>query len=104
MVIGEDCFVRAREFIPERWTTSTELVLNANASAPFGTGASSCVGRVLATDVIKCTAARLVRKYSFSLAPGESASGVTSDVRDTFMPRPSDFYISFKVRSNGCTV
>lgn len=26
--IGEDYFVRAREFIPERWTSSPELVLN----------------------------------------------------------------------------
>ena len=96
--IGEDCFVRAREFIPERWTSSPELVLNASASAPFGTGAASCVGRVLATDIIKLTAARLVRKYTFSLAPGDKGRGVGSEVRDTFMPRPGDLSLCFKLR------
>ncbi|KUI68202.1 Tryprostatin B 6-hydroxylase [Cytospora mali] len=94
----EDCFIRARKFIPERWTSSPELVLNAGASTPFGTGASSCVGRVLANDVVKCTAARLVRKYNFSLAPGEDARGVSSEVRDTFLPRPGDLNLCFKLR------
>ncbi|CAJ2507920.1 Uu.00g091060.m01.CDS01 [Anthostomella pinea] len=94
----EDCFVRAREFIPERWTSSPELVLNAGASAPFGTGGGSCVGRILATNIIKCTAARLVRKYSFTLAPGDHGHGVGSEVRDTFMPRPGDLSMCFRLR------
>lgn len=73
-------------------------MLNESASAPFGTGAASCVGRVLATDIIKCTVARLVRKYTFSLAPGDDARGVGSEVRDTFMPRPGDLSLCFKLR------
>lgn len=95
----EDCFVRAREFIPERWTTSPELVRNAAASAPFGTGASSCIGRVLATDVIKYTAARLVKKYTFCLAPENHArKGVAAGVRDFFLPRPGDLSLCFRRR------
>ena len=95
---GEEYFVRAREFIPERWTSSPELVLNAGASAPFGTGTTNCLGRVLATNVIKCTAARLIRKYTFTLAPGDDARGVGSEVRDTLMPRPGNLSLCFKLR------
>lgn len=95
----EDCFVRARDFVPERWTSSPELVRNAAASAPFGTGASSCVGRVLATDVIKYTAARLVRKYTFSLAPDHHVSrGLRSEARDFFLPRPGELNLCFQRR------
>lgn len=35
---GEDCFERPNEFIPERWSTRPEMVRNASAFAPFGTG------------------------------------------------------------------
>ena len=31
-------FVRPNEFIPERWTTQPELVLNAGAYMPFNVG------------------------------------------------------------------
>lgn len=75
-------------------------MLNAGASAPWGTGASSCVGRVLATDTIKLTAARLVRKYDFALAPGEDARGVGRDVRDTFITRPGGLRLRFRRRED----
>lgn len=35
---GEDCLKQADKFIPERWTTRPELVLDQSASSPFGTG------------------------------------------------------------------
>lgn len=94
----EDCFLHPRKFIPERWTSMPDLVLNASAWTPFGTGASSCVGRVLGTDIIKSVTAHLVRKYEFCLAPGEHARGADSEVRDTFMPRPGNLHLSFKLR------
>lgn len=37
-ILGEDCFERAQEFIPERWTTQPSLIRNLSAYAPFGTG------------------------------------------------------------------
>lgn len=35
---GEDCFVRGQDFIPERWYSQPELILQKRAYAPFGTG------------------------------------------------------------------
>lgn len=38
MTLGEDCFEKATEFIPERWTTRPEMVRNSAGYTPFGTG------------------------------------------------------------------
>ncbi|KAI9147162.1 L-sorbose 1-dehydrogenase [Paramyrothecium foliicola] len=85
----EDYFVRAHEFIPERWITSPDMVLIASASVPFGMGASSCLGRDLATEVIKYIIVRLVRKYTFFVPPGEDASGVTCEHYSDIMAEDS---------------
>jgi hypothetical protein len=37
---GEDCFVNGTQFIPERWTTKPEMVLNSKAHIPFSIGKS----------------------------------------------------------------
>lgn len=36
--LGEDCFERANEFIPERWYLRPDMIHNKSAFAPFGTG------------------------------------------------------------------
>ena len=38
MVLGEDCFVRGTKFVPERWSTKPEMILNKAAFSPFGQG------------------------------------------------------------------
>jgi cytochrome P450 len=37
----ERCFVRPLEFIPERWTTQPELIIDSSVYAPFSTGKSN---------------------------------------------------------------
>ncbi|GFP56517.1 cytochrome P450 monooxygenase nodW [Trichoderma asperellum] len=68
----EDCFERASEFIPERWTTRPEMVLNPAAYAPFGTGHHSCLGKTLALDTMKFVLARILKNYRFRAAPGDN--------------------------------
>ena len=36
--VGEDCFERAKEFVPERWNERPEMVRQKQAFAPFGMG------------------------------------------------------------------
>lgn len=36
--LGEDCFERPEEFIPERWSSRPEMTINASAHTPFGSG------------------------------------------------------------------
>ena len=35
---GEDCFVEAENFVPERWYERPEMVKNPSAFMPFGHG------------------------------------------------------------------
>ncbi|KAJ2983060.1 hypothetical protein NUW58_g6315 [Xylaria curta] len=94
----EDCFHHGNEFIPERWTTSPQMVRNAAAFTPFGTGHHSCLGRGLALDTIRLVTAKLVKKYHFRLAPGENGLGVFSDMKDQFTANPGHLEICFELR------
>ncbi|KAJ3943433.1 uncharacterized protein N0V96_006358 [Colletotrichum fioriniae] len=94
----EDCFERANEFIPERWSTRPEMIRNVTAFAPFGTGHHSCLGRFLATDTMRFVVARLVKKYHFRLAPGETGNRVFDDVRDQFTSNPGPLSLCFELR------
>lgn len=95
---GEDCFVRPLEFVPERWSTAPEMVLNPSATKPFGTGHTSCVGRPLAIDALRLSVAWIVRKYNFSYAPGEDGSGMGAGLKDQFVPNPGGLQLCFAFR------
>ncbi|KAF9876190.1 cytochrome p450 [Colletotrichum karsti] len=94
----EDCFERPNEFIPERWSTRPEMVRNASAFAPFGTGHHSCLGRFLATDSMRFVVARLVKKYHIRLAPGETGTRVFDEIRDQFTSNPGPLSLCFELR------
>ena len=49
--LGEDCFMEADKFVPERWYKRTEMILNRAAYAPFGTGERS---RTLSMKTYSC--------------------------------------------------
>ncbi|KAI1662063.1 cytochrome P450 [Daldinia decipiens] len=94
----QDCFVDPLKFVPERWTTSPEMLLNPSATKPFGTGHTSCVGRPLAIDSLRFVIARLVKKYQFSFAPGEDGSGMGEHLKDQFVPNPGSLHLCFELR------
>ncbi|KAK2053246.1 cytochrome P450 [Colletotrichum caudatum] len=94
----EDCFERANDFVPERWTTKPEMIRNAAAFAPFGTGHHSCLGRFLATDTMRFVVARLVKKYHIRLAPGETGNRVFEEIRDQFTSNPGPLSLCFELR------
>ena len=41
---------------------------------------------------------RVVKKYHFELAPGETGNRVLEEVRDQFVPNPGPLMLSFKLR------
>ncbi|KAI5862504.1 cytochrome P450 [Durotheca rogersii] len=94
----QDCFLDPLRFVPERWTTRPEMVLNASATKPFGTGHTSCVGRPLAIDSLRLVTARLIKKYKFKFAPGEDGSGMDKHMKDQFVPNPGNLQLCFKLR------
>ncbi|KAI1819124.1 cytochrome P450 [Xylaria intraflava] len=94
----EDCFEQAEEFIPERWTTRREMVRNVAAYSPWGTAHHSCIARAFAIDVMRITTARLIQRYRFHLAPGETGKRVLEDMKDQLAPNPGHLTLTCELR------
>lgn len=94
----EDCFEQPTTFIPERWTTRPEMIRNVAAFNPFSIGHNSCLGRLLAMDTMRYVTARLVKKYRFHLAPGETGMSVFDDMADQFTANPGKLTLCFELR------
>ncbi|KAH9987073.1 cytochrome P450 [Xylariaceae sp. FL0662B] len=94
----EDCFERGTQFIPERWTTSPEMVRNSMAHIPFSIGQYNCIGQHLAWRIMRYTIARVVRKYNFNLAPGHDGHNMEGDKVDRFTAFPGSVPLCFELR------
>ncbi|KAK4063919.1 hypothetical protein Trihar35433_8627 [Trichoderma harzianum] len=94
----ESCFEKASEFVPERWTTRPEMVRNAAAYAPFGTGHHSCLGKTLALDTMKYVLARILKNYRFRAAPGDDSLSALETVKDQFTSNPGTLKLQFERR------
>jgi len=63
-------FVNPDDFIPERWASRPEVVLNKEAFLPFSVGPYNCVGRGLAWMELRSVISRTVHSYEVSLPNG----------------------------------
>lgn len=95
---SEKCFVRANEFIPERWYSSPELILNEKGFAPFTLGAYSCIGKHLALMSIRAVVSKVVANFDVSFAPGEDGYALLNDTKDIFTMAMGDLKLRFKNR------
>jgi cytochrome P450 len=75
-------FVRPDEFIPERWMTRPELVLNKEALLPFSTGPYDCVGKRLAYMEMRSVIARVMGEFDVCLPKGFKEEEYWGEVRD----------------------
>lgn len=94
------CFVRPEEFIPERWTTEPDLVLDASVYAPFAVGRTSCAGKQLALMELRRTVALILHRYDFSLAPAQRIEDFERGLEDHFTLNPPEFKLVFKKRES----
>ncbi|KAJ4985563.1 benzoate 4-monooxygenase cytochrome P450 [Stagonosporopsis vannaccii] len=90
IVLNRDArnFVRPDEFVPERWTTKPELVLNKTAFLPFSTGQYSCVGKALAYMELRSVVRRVVNEFDIILSDGFVADEYWNGVKDHFSAGP----------------
>lgn len=88
-------FLRPDEFIPERWTTKRELVLNENVAIPFNTGPYSCAGKGLAYMELRSVIARVVDEFDVCLPDDFSAERYWDGVKDHFSSGPPRQTVSF---------
>ncbi|KAL4924528.1 cytochrome P450 [Aspergillus undulatus] len=94
-VIGrrEDCFENADAFVPERWTTSPEMVPNRAAFAP-------CIGRALAMNDLMLVTAHIVYYYWMRFPPGETGDSVIDDWKDNFTSTLGQLSLMFELRGD----
>lgn len=63
-------------------------------------GTNACLGRFLAEDMMRCLIARIVKKFTFRLAPGETGNRVLEDMKDQFVPNPGPLSLCFELRAS----
>ncbi|KAK2488071.1 Cytochrome P450 monooxygenase fck2, partial [Fusarium oxysporum f. sp. albedinis] len=80
----ERLFKNADQFIPERWTTMTELTRDSSLFTPFSIGKYSCVGRQLGLMEIRFVASQILRVFDVKLANSNTAKEFASGLRDSF--------------------
>lgn len=94
-------YVKPEEFIPERWTSQPDLVLNKKAFTPFGIGPYGCVGKQLALNEIRTVVAKLVLDFDVKFADGENGRRILEDTKDYFVLGLGDLELSFAAREKG---
>ncbi|KAM0261045.1 hypothetical protein ACHAQJ_002484 [Trichoderma viride] len=72
-------FKEADSFIPERWTTRPDLIIDKRAYHPFLVGPNNCAGKRLAMIVMRFVLAYTVWYYDFQFAPGEDGTAIHRD-------------------------
>ncbi|RMZ91937.1 hypothetical protein DV736_g808, partial [Chaetothyriales sp. CBS 134916] len=77
-------FVRPNEFIPERWTTQPELILDKSAWYPFSLGRYGCVGKQLALMELRTVLTKVALELDVKLAPGETGKRLLEESKDIF--------------------
>ncbi|GMI33652.1 hypothetical protein TeGR_g10758 [Tetraparma gracilis] len=85
-------YARPQEFLPERWTTRPELVLEPGAFLPFGLGGRACVGSAIGRQVVREVFGHVAGKYVVGGRPDyrDVTRGFTTlprSVRVTLTPR-----------------
>jgi cytochrome P450 len=89
------CFVKPDEFIPERWFSKPELVLDKTAFIPWSLGPTSCAGKQLALMEMRSVITHLVTKFRIDFAPGNDGSSVVEGITDHFAQTPGDLMVVF---------
>lgn len=93
-------FIRPDEFVPERWTTNPELILNRTAFLPFSTGPYSCVGKALAYMELRSVVRRVVNEFDIILSDGFAADEYWGGVKDHFSAGPPRQEVTFVKTEN----
>ncbi|CAI7607885.1 unnamed protein product [Penicillium manginii] len=72
---SETNFIRANEFIPERWLGDSEFTKDAKgAFQPFSIGPRACIGKKFAYDSMKLLVAHVLWNFNLTLEPASACS------------------------------
>ncbi|KAF6812374.1 L-ornithine-N5-monooxygenase [Colletotrichum musicola] len=96
---SEKYWRRPHDFIPERWTTRPDLIIDRRAFVPFHYGRFDCVGRRLALNVLRLTIAYTLWSYDFEFAPGEDGRTFENEAKFQLIVKPAKLECVFRKRT-----
>jgi cytochrome P450 family 628 len=98
----ERYFVRPDEFIPERWTTHKELIIDETVAQPFGLGMYECAGKELGMMEIRAAVASLAAAYTWRLDDRVDRGAWEFSGKDHFAMAFESLHVVFeKMKKNG---
>ncbi|KAK4147310.1 cytochrome P450 monooxygenase [Dichotomopilus funicola] len=92
-------FQYPNEFIPERWTSRPELVLDKSVYIPFNAGRYACVGKRLAMLELRRVVGEILLRYDLTIAPGQTKQAFLDGKQDTFTTVSASLPIIFTERA-----
>ncbi|KAL4815064.1 cytochrome P450 [Aspergillus spinulosporus] len=92
-------FVQPLEWIPERFSSRPDLILNRKAFVPWGIGQYACIGRQLSLMEIRIAAAMLLTRFDCRFAPGEDGQHMFSEALDHFTTTPGPLRVVLQPQS-----
>ncbi|KAI1160871.1 cytochrome P450 monooxygenase-like protein [Nemania serpens] len=96
----ESMWVKPNDFIPERWYSRPELILDKRAFAPFSAGARYCLGKNLAIVGLRLVVTILLQDYDVDFAPGYDQEMMWRDMRDQVTCQPGAVFCIFHPRTS----
>ncbi|KAL5000904.1 cytochrome P450 [Aspergillus recurvatus] len=91
-------FVRPLEWLPERFSTQPELILDKDAFAPWSIGKYACIGKSLSLMEMRVAAALILTTFECKFAPGEDGRRMFDEAVDYFTTTPGPLYLVLKGR------
>jgi cytochrome P450 len=78
----ERYFAKPNEWIPERWFSQSELIIDRHAWIPFSVGPMNCAGKYFAVMEMKVLIAKAVASFDIQMAPGEDGKDMMENCKD----------------------
>ncbi|CAH0058651.1 unnamed protein product [Clonostachys solani] len=95
----ERSFPQASQFIPERWTSRSDLVTDDSCFTPFLAGRYSCPGKQLALLEIRHVICEIARRYDVSFSEPQTKARFPEDIIDGFSLHCPKLELVFSARN-----
>ncbi|KAI0509558.1 cytochrome P450 [Xylaria bambusicola] len=95
----ESSYESADQFIPERWTTQSDMVKDNRGYAPFSQGKYGCVGKQFAMTEMRLVISLLLKKFEIGFQADDKGETLFIDLKDNFTFAPGDLHLKFRLRN-----
>ncbi|KAF2199990.1 cytochrome P450 monooxygenase-like protein [Delitschia confertaspora ATCC 74209] len=88
------------DFIPERWYSRPDLVMDKRAFGPFGVGARQCIGKSISLLETRLVLAILLKRFRVRFDPSYDPTTLLRDLQDEVTAQPGELWCIFEPRKD----